>query len=190
VSRYEFKFLARGAVGPVSEFPWPQPCQGLPGAWVEADAPLRLCASGVHVCRASELAHWLHEELWLIEIDGERIEAMDCVLATRGRLVQQVEAWAKGGADRFARAARDHAAELVAANPEADQLRLQQLLKDAAAHLPHGATALSAFCSAMTVAWLRGGDHFDDAGYREERLWQSAFISRDLALSAIAAPSA
>jgi hypothetical protein len=182
VSQYEFKFLARGAIGSVSEFAWPQPAQGAPGEWIEADGPLRLCESGVHVCRAVDLAHWLHEELWVIEIDGEVAEGIDCVLAGRGRLVKQVDGWANGGAARFARAARDHAAQLVAARPDADQPRLQKLLGDAAAHFPKNATALSAFCSAMTVAWLHGGDHFDDEGYRQERVWQSAFIARDLAL--------
>jgi hypothetical protein len=189
VSQYVFKFLARGAIGSVSEFAWPKPVQEVPGVWVETDGPLQLCSSGVHVCRASELAHWLHEELWVIEIDGSTIESTDCVLAARGRLVQQVEAWSNGGSARFARAARDHAAQLVAANPDADQVRLKKLLGDAAAHFPSGATALSAFCSAMTVAWLHGGDHFDDEGYRAERVWQSAFIAEDLGLSAITAPA-
>jgi hypothetical protein len=188
VSQYEFKFLARGAIGPVSEYAWPKPIDGRPGRWVEADGALELCANGVHVCRADELAHWLHEELWVVEIDGEPIEGIDCVLAARGRLVRPIEAWANGGAARFARAARDHAAQLVAANPGADQVRLQKLLADAAAHFPHGATALSAFCSAMTIAWLHGGDHFDDEGYRRERVWQSRFIADDLALSTITAP--
>lgn len=182
MSLYQFKFLARGAVGTVSEFVWPQPVGSQPGEWVEAGGPLQLCARGVHVCRAGELAHWLHEELWVVEIDGELIESMDCVLAARGRLLRQVDGWTSGGAARFALAALDHAAQLAAASPAADQPRLQQMLADAAWHLPHGATALSAFCSAMTVAWLHGGDHFDDGGYRQERAWQSAFIAEDLAL--------
>jgi hypothetical protein len=55
---------------------------------------------------------------------------------------------------------------------------------DASAHLPHGATALAAFCAAMAVAWLEGGEHFDLAAYRRERVWQSQFIARDLDLSA------
>jgi hypothetical protein len=177
VTHYAFKFLARGAIGAVSEFAWPRS-----GEWVEAEGPLQLCASGVHVCRAADLAHWLHEELWVIEVGGELIEGVDCLIAARGRLVRQVDAWTGGGAARFAQAAHDHAAQLVAAQPGADQPRLQGFLADATAHMPGGATALSAFCSAMTIAWLHGGDHFDDAGYRQERAWQSAFLAQDLAL--------
>jgi hypothetical protein len=65
------------------------------------------------------------------------------------------------------------------------RLWLDDPLADAAKHLPRGATALSAFCSAMTVAWLHGGDHFDELGYRQERAWQSAFIAQDLTLDRI-----
>lgn len=182
MTQYAFKFLARGAIGTVSEFAWPTPREGRPGEWVEADGPLSACANGVHVCREEDLAHWLHEELWVVEVGGQLIESVDCAIAARGRLVRQVDAWSNGGAARFAHAARDHAAQLVAANPSADQAQLQRLLADAGKHLPKGAIALSAFCSAMTVAFLYGGDHFDDAGYRQERIWQSAFIAQDLSL--------
>jgi hypothetical protein len=184
VSRYAYKFLAAGAVGPVSEFAWPTPLPGQPGAWVEATLPLQLCARGVHACRAEELAHWLHEELWLVELEGETLEGVDCVVAARARLVRQVEAWVHGGAARFARAARDHAAELVSAAPLALQTRLTEYVADSSWHLPHGSTALAAFCAAMAVAWLHGGTRFEAAGYRSERLWQSRFIAEDLKLSA------
>lgn len=184
MSQYAFKFLARGAIGAISEFAWPTPRDGQPGDWVEADGPLQACANGVHVCRAEHLAHWLHEELWVVEVGGNLIESVDCVLSGRGRLLRQVDAWSSGGDARFAHAARDHAAQLVAANPNADHAQLQKLLADAGKHLPKGAIALSAFCSAMTVAFLHGGDHFDDAGYRQERAWQSSFIALDLSLGA------
>lgn len=178
-----YKFLARGGRGAVTEFAWPLPAAPEEmGAWVEASAPLALCASGVHACRTHELAHWLHEELWAVELDGEQREGQDCVIAARARLVRPVEAWTNGGAQRFAYAARDHAAQLTAAAPEALRGRLAQYVADSSAHLPHGATALAAFCAAMAVAWLEGGDHFDLEAYRRERSWQSAFIARDLAL--------
>jgi hypothetical protein len=96
--------------------------------------------------------------------------------------VQHVDAWEHGGAARFAVAARDHAAQLAASAPAELRRQLEIYVADASAHLPHGATALSAFCSAMTVARLRGGDHFDDEAYREERSWQSRFIANDLGL--------
>jgi hypothetical protein len=184
VSCFAFKFLARGAVGPVSGFVWPAPKPGRPGSWIEAREPLHLCASGIHACAVQQLAHWLHEELWVVELDGQLVAGHDSVVAERGRLTRQVEAWVGGGAARFAKAARDHAAELAAgATPEL-QAQLKMYVADASYHLPHGATALAAFCAAMTVARLHGGgSHFDEAGYREERLWQSKFIENDLQLT-------
>lgn len=185
MSRFAYKFLARGALGAVTEFAWPPPAaSGEPGAWVVTRSPLALCASGVHACRPHELAHWLHEELWLVELDGELREGIDCVIAQRARLIRPLHAWQDGGARRFAHAARDRAAQLVAAGPAESQALLAQYVADASAHLPRGATALAAFCAAMAVAWLEGGDHFDSAAYRRERAWQSQFIARDLALSA------
>ena len=185
MSRFAYKFLARGALGAVTEFAWPPPAaNGEPGAWVVAKSPIALCASGVHACRSRELAHWLHDELWLVELAGELREGVDCVVAERARLIRQVEVWQGGGARRFAHAARDHAAQLAAAGPAASRARLAQYVADSSAHLPRGATALAAFCAAMAVAWLEGVDHFDEAGYRRERVWQSEFIMRDLELSA------
>jgi hypothetical protein len=149
---------------------------------VQAAHPVRLCSSGVHACRAPELAHWLHEELWLVELGGSLLEGIDCVVAERGRLVRQIDAWADGGAARFATAARDHAAELVATADEEHRPLLSVYLGDASWHLPRGATALAAFCAAMTVARLHGKSHFDEAAYRRERVWQSSWIAGDLRL--------
>lgn len=185
MSSFAYKFLARGGFGAVTEFAWPLPAaSGQPGAWVASGSPLALCSSGVHACRRHELAHWLHEELWLVELEGESSEGIDCVVAERARLVRRLEAWEDGGARRFACAARDRAAQLTAAGPAAAQARLAQYVADSSAHLPHGATALAAFCAAMAVAWLEGGDHFDLAAYRRERAWQSEFIATDLGLPA------
>lgn len=177
MSSLAFKFLAKGARGPISGFSWPAP-----GEWVTEAQPLQLCARGVHACGAHELAHWLHDELWIVELEGTCIPGYDCTIAERARLVQRIDTWEAGGAARFARAARDHAAQLAATAPEALRRQLEVYVGDASAHLPSGATALSAFCSAMTVARLRGVDHFDDEAYREERLWQSRFIADDLGL--------
>jgi hypothetical protein len=60
--------------------------------------------------------------------------------------------------------------------PEALRAQLARYVADASAHLPAGATALAAYCAAMAVAFLHGGDHFDPTAYRNERAWQSAYI--------------
>jgi hypothetical protein len=184
MSCFAFKFLAHGAIGTISELAWPTPKAGRPGNWVEVREPLRLCESGVHACAASELAHWLHDELWVIELDGRLIAGHDSVVAERARLTRHVEAWRDGGAARFAQAARDHAATLASNAPTALRAELHAYVADASAHLPRGATALTAFCSALTAARLAGaGTTFDEAGYRQERHWQSKFIENDLRLS-------
>jgi hypothetical protein len=183
MSQLAYKFLAHGAIGPVSEYAWPSPGDAAPGEWTEASTPLQLCASGVHVCRVSELAHWLHDELWVVEVDGETLEGIDRMLVQRARLLYPLEEWRNGiAAARFARAARDHAAALVATAPTSAQPRLTQYVGDASYHLPNGSTALAAFCAAMAVAWFHGGDHFDGEAYRRERDWQSSFIAADLKL--------
>lgn len=183
MSTYAYKFLGRGARGAVSDFRWPLPSAGQPGPWVTATAPVRLCEAGVHACRRPELAHWLHHELWVVELDGTLVEGIDCVVAQRGRLIRHLDSWVSGAAARFATAARDHAAEFVAKSDPEHRPLLSMYLGDASWHLPNGATALAAFCAAMTVARFYGKDRFDEAAYREERVWQSNWIAEHLSLA-------
>jgi hypothetical protein len=134
----------------------------------------------VHACRADQLAYWLHEELWRVEVDGEQIEGPDCVVAARGRLVARVDAWSEDrGAQRFAAAVRDHAASQIAARPD-----LQGYVDDSSWHVRHGAhesPALAALCAAMAVA-KTAPDVELEAAYRRERAWQSEWIVREMNL--------
>lgn len=112
-----FKFLASGAVGPFSGYRWPAPggSRG-PGRWVTAEGRLDPCRSGLHVCRAGDLPFWVHEELYVVEIDGPVIEYESFVLAGRARLVHRVE-WGRRVAGTFSRSCawrvRDLAAEAL-----------------------------------------------------------------------------
>jgi hypothetical protein len=179
-----YKFLARGARAPITGRAWPRPDATQPGAWLEADGPVSLCREGVHVCRAGELAYWLHEELWRIEIDGEQIPGPDCVVAARGRLLERIDAWSEhGGAQRFAAAVRDHAASLIAGR--ADRERLQGYVDDASYHVENGldeSPALAALCAAMAVAKIGPATELE-AGYRRERAWQSEWIVQEMRLT-------
>jgi hypothetical protein len=177
-----YKFLARGARGSISGFDWPVPVQGAPGAWVEAAAPLVLCARGIHACRGHELAHWLDDELWLIELAGELHEGVHGVVAARGRLIRKVEDWSSDAPARFALAAYRHAEELASADP-AFGVIVEPHLSTQQYHLPRGNTALAAFCAAMAAARLSGQDHFDQAAYDRERVWQSTWLLRELGLA-------
>jgi hypothetical protein len=171
-----YKFLARGAVGPFSGFAWPTPTRGAPDAWVVAQRPLEPCRHGVHVCRETDLAHWLHEELWELEVDGGSVEGVDCLVVERARLVRRIDAWSDGGAGRFAAACIARAAALVGPTPA---VALAALVDDAALALEHGYPAIAAFNAALAVA--RGAGDVE-AAYAAERAWQSGWIGRELIL--------
>jgi hypothetical protein len=171
-----YKFLAAGARGPLSGFAWPVPGRGAPGAWVEVDGPLAPCARGVHVCRAFELAHWIHEELWELETAGDPVGGLDCIVVPRARLLRRIDEWSGPGGRRFADACIDHAAAQAGPAP-ADGVRA--LLEDARLMSGHGYIALGAFTAAVVVGRLDSVEAPEGA-YRRERAWQSAWIADQL----------
>ncbi len=172
-----YKFLAAGATGPLSGFCWPVPRPGAPAAWVRAEGPLRLCANGTHVCRAAELAHWIHDELWETEIDGEQLEGIDCLVVRRARLIRPVDGWLGDGPRRFAETSARHAAELAAEAAPERAAAARALAEDALSAAREGFVSVSAFASALAVARL-GEPSEQDGLYRRERAWQSAWIAR------------
>ncbi len=107
-----YKFLSSGAVGLYSGFRWPQPAGEAPGEWVEAVGPLEPCHSGIHACGAGELAYWLDDELWEIELEGT-VAAGHGVVARRARLVRLLEGWDAETASAFALACAERARELA-----------------------------------------------------------------------------
>ncbi|HSR98935.1 MAG TPA: hypothetical protein VLM79_17885 [Kofleriaceae bacterium] len=188
-----YKFLATGALGPLSGFAWPVPIGEAPGPWVEADGPLAVGARGTHVCRPTDLAHWLHNELWEIEVAGDTLEGPDCLVVRRARLVRRIAAWSAGGAERFARACIAHGAAegdgAMAGVGRATSSDVAAFLDDAAQALASGYPAIAAFCAAMAVSRSGGAGRADgeaadtdgaESAYRRERAWQSAWIAREL----------
>jgi len=175
-----YKFLAKGAIGPLSGFRWPEPAGPTPGAWIDSEGPLELCAKGAHVCRPFDLAYWIHDELWDVDVDGDRIEGIDCLVARRARLVRRVDAWHEGGAGRFAAACAEHAAELAgAADLARDGARdvARAYAEDAAMAAKGGYVAVSAFAAALAVGKL-GDPSGEEMAYRRERTWQADWIAR------------
>lgn len=83
-----YKFLLANRRGPFSRAQWPAP-----GEWLDTDGPLVECRNGIHACRPEELAYWLGEELWELELDGDLVARPLKILARRGRLGARVEAW-------------------------------------------------------------------------------------------------
>lgn len=169
------KFLAPGAVGPLSGFAWPAPSGSAPGPWVEVEGPLALCAHGIHVCRSSDLAHWIHEELWELEVAGDAMEGVDCVIVPRARLVRRIDAWSGLASRGFVDRCIEHAAAQVGAAPAG---AVRDLLDDARFMSEHGYVALGAFTAAVAVSRADAAGTIDVV-YRRERAWQSACIARE-----------
>lgn len=160
--RRAFKFLACGGVSTLTGFTWPPP-----GTWVAVEGSLDPCRNGIHVCRPHELAHWLHDELWELEIDGDETAGVDCLVVRRARLVRRIAGWDPAGSERFATACIDHASPIAAGDVLADA-------RDAA-HA--GYPAVAAYVAALAVA--RAGTDVEQR-YADERAWQSHWIAREL----------
>ena len=168
------KFLAAQGRGPFSGHSWPLPTSNAPGEWVAVEGALAQCARGVHVCRDVDLAHWIHDELWEVEVEGEAIEGVDCLIVPRARLVRRIDSWAEGSR-RFAQACVDHAASEV--GPLATG-SLLELLEDGRSMAANGFVALSAYTAAVAVGRLTMAD--PTTGFRRERAWQSAWIAQHI----------
>lgn len=173
-----YKFLAAGAVGPFSGFVWPPPSSDAK-AWVEVEGRLATCERGVHVCRPEDLVHWIHDELWEVEFDGETQSGVDSLVTRRARLVQRVDAWSEGGSRRFVVACGEHANSVAGATTNEV---VRGFLDDAEICAGEGFVALGALCAALAVANLAPAAEREPA-YREERAWQAAWIARELLAS-------
>jgi hypothetical protein len=168
-----YKFLAHGAVSPTSRFTWPVPVPGAAGAWVETTGPLAPCARGIHLCRAVDVAHWLNDELWSVQADGDSIPGVDCVVVRRARLLRRIDIWGNGGAVRFAEACIERAATSLDASSSQTS---RELVNDAMEAAGAGYVSVSAYASALAVA-RRHGRKDVEASFRQERAWQSQWIA-------------
>lgn len=170
-----YGFLGQGAVAFLSDFHWPQPTNGEPGAWVRAgaDAPPEV----VRGVPAEELPWWLDDELWRLELDGSLVRDGRVVTAERARLLRRVDAWSA-----------EAALELVAVCEQRLRERGREEFADdvtlyaADADRPAAAAAVAAYIAAHGLA---GGDK-SAAGYEQaferERRWQVEWLRRRLQL--------
>lgn len=165
------KFLAAGGRGPFSGVAWPAPTDGAAGAWIEVDGVLAQCERGLHVCRDVDLAYWIHDELWDVEVEGPAVEGLDCLVVMRARLLRRINAWTQGR-HRFAQACIEHAA---ASLRSIDGEALGELLGDARLMATHGYPALASYTAAVAVGRAGTGDAVQS--FRAERSWQSRWIA-------------
>jgi hypothetical protein len=83
-----YKFLSSDRTSPFAGVRWPEP-----GGWVFAASTVGTCRRAVHACRARDLAYWLGERLWRVELAGSITESASKVVAERGRLLAPVDGW-------------------------------------------------------------------------------------------------
>ena len=117
-----YKFLSSDRVGLFSGVQWPEP-----GTWLEADAEVERCMSGIHALHAEGLLGWIDDELWTCELAGIVEDDGHVLVAERGRLLDRVEAWDEDAALDFARACaargREHVVEALRMEGHGDEAR-------------------------------------------------------------------
>ncbi len=162
-----YKFLRPDGTSVFTRFRWPLP-DGGPGEWIGAHVDP--CRSGIHACREADLPYWVGRVLYEIELDGPIVEEPTKVVATRGRLVRQVDAWDDGLRDEYTRMCADRGIELArgAALPGGWETTLE-------ASIPEG-PALLGFMAARVAEQIDGVD-----AYYAERARQSRWLAKRLA---------
>jgi len=157
-----FKWLAKGAVAPFTGFAWPAD-----GSWVAAPAGAP-AGSGVHACRISQLAWWIGEELWRVELAGDVVEHATQVEAPRARLLERVAAW-DPLAFKQACVARTESFAAEAPTPE---------LADYLALIRTADAPIASFVDAVAAVAARGAR----SAFEDERAWQARWLARALDL--------
>jgi hypothetical protein len=172
-----FKFLGRGARGRFSGHVWPTPAAGLPGAWVTAPLPLVPCTRGVHACRDRDLAYWLDDELWAIELDGELVETATMVVAERGRLCAALTRWNDELRAAFGQFCLDRAQAVAVRATDArrpDARWATRLARDLCALLDEGELNTAAYVGAVAAQY--GGSSGPLEAFAAERAVQSRWL--------------
>ena len=148
-----YRFLRAGAVDPLTGGTW------RPAQWM---AP----PGGFVACQVADLPHWAADELWTVELDGEVTERQHSVAATRGRIVERVDAWDGTAAAAFIEACRTRRPEL-----DTD---------------PGGNPCTAAYIAAHAAGVVaeESGAGYQDA-YEAERAWQSEWLTDRLGLVAV-----
>jgi hypothetical protein len=117
-----YKFLSPDRVGLFSGVRWPEP-----RTWLEADADVERCVSGIHALHLDGLLGWIDDELWTCELDGIVEDDGRELVAERGRLLERVAAWDETAARDFACACaargREHVVEALRAEGRDDEAR-------------------------------------------------------------------
>ena len=158
-----WKFLGAARLGLYSGFSWPL------GEWVEVSPPLVPSRRGIHACRVGDLPHWIDDELWTIELDGEIVEAERTLVASRGRLAERVPQWNAAAMGEFARACVDRRRELPGLVEDAEYWDYD----------PPSSAYMAAHAAGLET--LRGGGEYWPV-FHAERAWQAEWLAGRLGL--------
>ena len=161
---------------------WPLPHGSRPGKWIEVTGPLRACQNGLHVCRLEQLVDWLGSTIWRVEIQGERIEQSDKIVARQGRLLSRCEGWTDKSARLFAVACARRALEREReAGREPDTRSWNALTVATDEQLIAARAASWAVVWAAEDAARAAEDAAGDAAWAAERQWQLTELKKVLA---------
>ena len=152
-------FTRPGALCPFTARTWPAD-----GGWLEA-------------ARATTLEHlpvWIAPELWRVELAGDVATPAAQLLAPRGRLIEQVDAWDRRMAEAFVAGCVGRTVDRVELRP--DDATLGLLAADARSCGAPDANVCG-WLAARAAFVLSGGD-----GYRREREYQSRWLVERLQL--------
>jgi len=179
-----YKFLDGEGRGLFSGFRW----TGRPSCeWIET-AGVVACREGVHGCRPGDLAWWVNDELWELELDGDVVDAGRKVVARRGRLHRRLDEWSGGAATEFAHAtifrARDAAVSV--AGSESDEMATLAACDRIDEIRPAAQAALAAI-EEGTPAHVAAGLVVDAAFFADQHICHAPFISACAAGHAAAA---
>jgi hypothetical protein len=120
-----YKFLDADGRSPFTAHRWPT------DGWVVA-AGADPCRDGVHACTTADLAHWLHDALWEVELEGEVVATRRKVAARRGRLVRRIPGYRDAVRELAAVGAwrsRDRAVSALRASGTAAEVTLAERLE-------------------------------------------------------------
>ncbi len=174
-----YKFTRPGRRSLFTGFEWPV------GEWVEAEGALGLCQNGVHACRVEALPRWIDDELWTIELDAIVDEQEGVLVARRGRLREQIEAWNKETSRELARSCAAVIRQLAAEHPDDRLLQNRAQMIPAIADGPDpSATALSMYTTAHAA------DEVVPGSYWVERRRQAEWLRERLQLDTVSSDAA
>jgi hypothetical protein len=164
-----YKFLRPDGTGVFTGFRWPLPAGG-PGEWVGAD--LNPCHSGIHACAEHHLPLWISRVLYEVELDGEIVDDVMKLVASRGRLLRRVDAWDEQASADYTRMCADRGHELARGHG------LENWDAAIEPSVPEGG-ALLGFVAARIAEQIDG-----EAGYHRERANQTEWLRDRLQLTA------